>query len=209
VEIESMMRSLPSLARWLGVAAALGACPHAAQSEPVTVSCEHHLFGGPTGEIGQSSGAYTPMTLTYTGEATGKLEVKAVFGEMSLAANKKTAEEDNGDGKKSTVTGITASGTATVTMPDKAAIESCVASKLTPEEAKDEDLSFMRLLSCMTSAPPTAAKVPVTVAVRVILYPGDDGSSVEIDRTYPDPAKVPGGTIKVASDSRNCHSGAK
>ena len=150
------MRSLRSLAPWLGVAAALGACPHAALSEPITVSCEHHLFGSATGDAGTASGAYTPMTLSYTGDATGTLVVKAVFGEMSLRADKKTAEEDNGDGKKSTVTGITASGTATVTMPDKAAIEQCVASKLTPEEAKDEDLSFMRLLSCTVSAPPSA-----------------------------------------------------
>jgi hypothetical protein len=80
------------------------------------------------------------MTLLYEGDASGTLKVKASFGEMVLPATKEEREAVDADGKSYTATGIRAFGPATVLMPDKAAIETCVKAKLKPEEAQDEDI---------------------------------------------------------------------
>jgi hypothetical protein len=129
-----------------------------AQAEPINILCE-------------DAGEKTPakLTLTYEGDSSGTLTVKAPFGEMSLPATKEQ-REDVEDGEKLTATGIRAFGPATVTMPDKAAIEACVKGKLKPDEAQDEDIVATVLGSCAQAALPSKEPIAVKATVAIGIY---------------------------------------
>jgi hypothetical protein len=91
-------------------------------------------------------------------------------------------------------------------MPDKAAIESCVAAKLKTEDAKDADLAFMATMSCAAAAAPGPNPVPVVVSVEIVLTSTAPGQwevlTVDMKRTFAEPNALPGGKITVESDPR-------
>jgi hypothetical protein len=92
------------------VGVSMAACA-SSQAETLMLNCTEKSFG-----------KTSDLTLTYDGNGSGTLKVKGSYGEMALPASK----EERTDKSGAKVTGIRASGPATVLMPDKAAIEACV-----------------------------------------------------------------------------------
>jgi hypothetical protein len=157
---------------------ALAAPGHA---ETVTIACE----ANPT--------LNTPeMTIVYEGEAEGTLTITAPFGAMSLPATKEDREGTDEKGQPISATGIRAAGPATVQMPDKGAIESCVTGKLPPDQLADSDIVFVTVMGCANEAPlgpePIAINASAEIALAPLVYVG-------ITRTYAEPTDLAVGTI--------------
>jgi hypothetical protein len=191
----------------IGIFASLCASAAAANAETIALTCAPHDVGAPTGA------AATPptgaMTIAYSGAAAGTLTVKGPFGEMALPASIELREgtvEGVNDGKPYSAVGVRAAGPAKLLMPDKAAIEACVAAKLKPDDAKDADLAFMAAMSCTASAPPGANPVPVAASVEIALTAVAPGQwevlTVDMKRTFAEPSALPGGALTVESDPR-------
>jgi hypothetical protein len=145
------------------------------------------------------------LTLTYNGGASGTLDVQAPFGEMSLPATKEE-REDIEDGEKITATGIRAFGPATVTMPDKAAIEACVKGKLRPEEFQHEDIVATVLSPCAQAASPSKEPIAIKATVEIGIY-DPPSADVELTRAFLQPSTLPGGAIKIETMPANCNVG--
>lgn len=155
----------------------------AAAAETVTVKCAGQEFGKPY-----------EITLVYEGEDSGSMTVGGSFGEMSLPAAKKQREGVNTDGDKVTATEIWASGEVPLIVPDKAGIETCIKSKLPPDQVGDSDIVFSTIPSCAASAPPTPQPIPVKVYAEIgILDP--QTIFVTFKRTYLEKTDLPDGTM--------------
>ncbi|MBI1385797.1 MAG: hypothetical protein GC150_12885 [Rhizobiales bacterium] len=159
-----MFHRLPIAA--VSTALALGAVTPAAIAESIAISCEVRETATPS-----------PMTLTYEGGANGTLAIAASFGEVSLPASREDAEVEV-DGQKAKQTGIRAFGAARVLMPEKGALETCIAGKRTPGEVDD----ILGLLACQ----PTVALAPaeVTLSVEVLIGGAVAEPFVFLKRTY-------------------------
>ena len=144
-----------------------------------------------------------PMTLDYAGEETGTLTVKAAFGEMTLPAAKKGHETQIGQGQA-----IDGFGMMETTMPDLAALESCIASKMAPGEDSNDDSYLNARDACLSDTPPSTAPVKVKGQVKVGLIPGDMPEEVavivEVRRTYDAQTNGPKGTTTIESFPANC-----
>jgi hypothetical protein len=141
--------------------------------------------------------APSAMTLVYEGEESGTLTVTDSSGTFSLPARMETREGEV-DGTPMKATGILANGPVAAMMPDKAAIEACVRSKLSGDLLEDSDVVFTTALGCSTSAP--MAKEPVQVNAKVevsVVEPPD--AYVFITRTYVEPSSLAGGKIELSS----------
>jgi hypothetical protein len=169
----------------------LGAPLHA---ETLTVTCE---------DAGEKAPA--ALTLGYEGGASGTLTVKAPFGEMSLPATKEQREDGEG-GKNLAATGIRAFGPASVIMPDKAAIEACVAQKLKLDEAQDEDIVATVLGSCAEAAAPSKEPIAIKATVETGIY-DPPSADVELTRTFLEASTVAGGSLKIETTPANCNVG--
>jgi hypothetical protein len=177
-----------------------------ASAERFELKCEPHDVGGPAVT---TQAASVTMTLAYDGDASGTLMVTGPFGEMTLPASKESRSgtvEGVNDGKSYIAVGIRAAGSSVVLMPSKAAVEACVAGKLSPEDAKDADLAFMAAISCTGSAAQGANPVPVNASVEIALTSNGPGQweilTVYMKRTFVQPSTLPGGKITVESDPR-------
>ena len=80
--------------------------------------------------------APSEMTLVYEGDDSGTLTVTDSSGAFSLPASMEKREGDV-DGTPTKATGILANGPVSILMPDKAAIEACVKSKLSGDLLQD------------------------------------------------------------------------
>ncbi len=134
------------------------------------------------------------MTLSYSGEETGLLDALGGFGEMHLPASL-TRQESEADGETFQSLGIRGAGRAALAMPDKGALEACVAGKDGGPSDRDKLAYVVHL--CQNELPlaePTAVDVEVSVVVI-------DGSVevVTIGRTYLDESTVAGGRITLES----------
>jgi hypothetical protein len=132
------------------------------------------------------------MTITYEGEAEGTLTITAPFGEMSLPATKEDREATDATGQPISATGIRAAGPATVQMPDKAAIESCVKGKLPPDQLADSDIVFVTVMGCAQEAPLGAEPIAINASAEIALAPL---VYVGVTRTYAEPTDLAVGTI--------------
>lgn len=141
----------------------------------------------------EDAGGKSRIDLVYSGDATGTLHVKAGFGEMDLPATK----ELRGDGAAA-ITGIRADGDTTALMPGMAALDDCVAGKLTPEQQTDKDLVFMQRLSCQQSVPVGATPVPVHLSAEIAVGEADF-LYVYLIRTYLEKSRIGDEPIKVES----------
>src|SRR5262249_43476677 len=108
--------------------------------------------------------APSEMTLVYEGSDSGTLTVTDTSGAFSLPARMETRQGDV-DGTPTKATGILANGPVSIRMPDKAAIEACVSSKLSGELLADPDVVFTTALGCGSSVP--MGKEPVQVNAKV------------------------------------------
>ena len=160
------------------------ACPFApAHAETITLACEANpAFNAPA------------MTLVYEGEAKGTLTITAPFGEMRFPASKSTRKGTDEKGKPISATGILGNGPATVRMPDKAAIESCVTKRLPKDQLADSDLVFMAVMDCANKAPLGAEPIRINASVEITIEPL---VHVGLTRTYIEPAQLAVRTIKL------------
>jgi hypothetical protein len=153
------------------------------EAETVSIACDANpAFNAPE------------MTIVYEGEADGTLTVTGAFGEMSLPATKEHREGTDEKGQPISATGIRASGPATVAMPEKAAIESCVKGKLPPDQLSDSDIVFMTVMSCVGEVPPGAGPVAINASVEIALEPLVYAG---VTRTYAEPTDLAVGTISL------------
>jgi hypothetical protein len=150
-------------------------------AETVTIACE----ANPTLNAPE-------MTIVYEGEAEGTLTIAAPFGEMSLPATKESREGTDETGQPISATGIRAAGPATVQMPDKAAIESCVKGKLPPDQLADSDIVFVTVIGCANEAPLGAEPIAINASAEIALAPL---VYVGVTRTYTEPTDLAVGTI--------------
>jgi hypothetical protein len=164
-------------------AALAGLCAPPAHAETITLICEAN----------PPSNA-PAMALVYDGDAKGTLTITGAFGKISLPATKATRRGTDEKGKPISATGILGGGPATVTMPDKAAIEACVKQKLPADQLKDADLVFMGVMDCADEVPVGAAPVEINAAAEIALEPL---VYVGLTRTYLEPTSLAGGPIKL------------
>jgi hypothetical protein len=132
------------------------------------------------------------MTIVYDGESEGTLTITAPFGVMSLPATRESREGTDETGQPLSATGIRAAGPATVQMPDKAAIESCVRAKLPPDQLTDSDIVFVTVMSCAREAPVGAEPIAIDASAEIALAPL---VYVGVTRTYSEPTDLAVGTI--------------
>jgi hypothetical protein len=133
------------------------------------------------------------MTFVYEGDDSGTLTISGSFGEMSFKAGKR--ERDSVvDGENIHATQFWGGGEVPLIMPDKAAIEACVAHKLPPEQIKDADIVFVTLPSCAVAAPPTAQPIPVKVYAEVTFLDPETVYAT-FKRTYLEKTDLPDGEI--------------
>ena len=155
----------------------------AASAETLTTKC-----------VGQEFGKPYEMTMVYEGGDSGTMTITGSFGEMSLPAAKKQRDGVNADGDKISATEIWASGEVPLIVPQKAAIESCIKGKLTPEQATDSDIVFSTIGSCAAASPPTAQPIPTKVYAEIgVLDP--QTIFLTFKRTYLEKTDLPEGTI--------------
>jgi hypothetical protein len=141
--------------------------------------------------------APSEMTLVYEGDDSGTLTVTDSTGAFSLPARMETREGEV-DGVPAKATGILANGPVSTIMPDKAAIEACVKSKLSGELLADADVVFGTALGCSSSAPMGNEPVAVNANVEIsVVEP--PGAYVFITRTYAEPSSLAGGKIELSS----------
>jgi hypothetical protein len=141
--------------------------------------------------------APSEMTLVYEGDGSGTLTVTDSSGAFSLPARMETRAGEV-DGTPTKATGILANGPVSTMMPDKAAIEACVRSKLSGDLLADSDVVFTTALGCSTSAP--MGKEPVQVNAKVEISLVEPPSAyVFITRTYAERSSLAGGKIQLSS----------
>ena len=150
----------------------------ASAAHAISLSCEVKEHpNSPASEI-------TQMQLTYKGGDSGVLHIKAAFGEMDVSAVKRSGDEGNG-----VITGISAFGETKALMPDQAALEDCVAAKLSTEQQADADLIFMQRMSCGQTTPIGAAAVPIKLTVA-IAFDGKSFLTVQVTRTFLEKSRI-------------------
>jgi len=137
----------------------------------------------------RDSGKDVPFTATYDGDADGTLTVKSPDGTMTLKARYIEQDADNW--------GIDGYGPASVTMPDRAAMEACLKAKAQPGDLDDPDVVTVLALDCQTSVAPSAA--PVAISAEVEISAIDGGLNAFITRKYADTSPVAGGHIELSS----------
>ena len=132
-----------------------------------------------------------PLMLTFDGDASGgTLAVKSPWGDMSFA-NVRLAGDPAGD------FGVRASGPATILMPDKAAMEACLADRGKGEEKTDADLLALFIQGCATRVAEGPAPVAASVTFEISVI--DGAPNIFFTRRYVDKSPVAGDTIEVAS----------
>ncbi len=173
-----LLRASILLLALIGTGVSLSSAVHA---DTLTINCVEKSFG-----------KTSDLTLIYEGSDSGTLTIKAPYGEMALPANKEERTDENG----AKVTGVRASGPATVLMPDKAAIEACVKGKLKPEQAADEDIVSTVIGSCAADAPIGKEPIPIQGYAEIAIMEPPP-AYVFITRTYVESTTLAGGKIKL------------
>lgn len=140
------------------------------------------------------------MAIRFEGNDKGALTITGSFGEMRLPAVREARRTTDEDGEQRAVTGIRAYGPASVTMPEKTAIETCVKQRLTPGQMTDPDIVFTTVVGCAGAAPEAAGPVPVDATAEIALTPD---VYVDLTRTYAQPTDLVIGRIAVEA-SPNC-----
>lgn len=153
-----------------------------AHAETVTLKCEGNEFGK----------SYE-MTMIYNGDSR-TLKITGAFGEMTLPAAKKAREAGSADGGKINAMEIWASAEASLVVPEKAAIEACIKSKLPPDQAADPDIVFSTIPSCAAAAPPTPQPIPVKVYAEIGILDAQT-IFVTFKRTYLEQTALPDGKL--------------
>lgn len=173
---------------------------------PLHLQCLLQDIGAPTNQTPTTANA---VDLTYDGESVGTLSVKGSIGELTLPATRQDVEGSVAginDGKPYKVIGIRSSGPGSILMPDKAEIETCVASKVKQDDPDYADLAFMATMSCAASSPVKKSPVPIDASVEIAITEMQDKFEIQtvfMKRTFAEPSMLPGGSITIESNL-NC-----
>lgn len=169
----------------LGLLLLIGGCTAGGAVETMSVACEPAMSGFPA------------MSLVYEGDESGTLKVSGEFGEMTLPATKseRTGEVD---GEELSVTGIQAFGQASVLMPERTAIEACIAGQAKGDAAQDPDMVMMFADSCRREAPMGTAPVPITAKIEIATLDAPDIYAYFVF-IYEEKSDVPGEHITIES----------
>jgi hypothetical protein len=162
-----------SAAAWLALVASAGA-----DATTLTFTC-----------TSRDSGKDVPFTATYDGDARGTLTLKSADGEMDLKATYIEQDADNW--------GINGVGPASLIMPDKAAMEACLAAKGKPGDLQDADILTVLVLGCQSTV--KASATPVAISAEVEIADTDGELDTFVTRKYADASPVAGGHIELAS----------
>ena len=141
--------------------------------------------------------APSEMTLVYDGDDSGTLTVTGPSGAYSLPASLERRESEV-DGELVKATGIRANGAVSTIMPDKAAIEACIKSKVSGELLEDADVVFSTALGCSGSVPMGTEPVGINANVEIAVLE-QPSAYVFITRTYDEPTSLAGGKIELSS----------
>lgn len=141
--------------------------------------------------------APSEMTLVYEGDDSGTLTVTESSGTFSLPASLERRESEV-DGELIKAKGIRANGAVSTIMPDKAAIEECIKSKVSGELLEDADVVFTTALGCSGSVPMGTEPVGINANVEIAVLEQPD-AYVFITRTYDEPTSLAGGKIELSS----------
>jgi len=170
----------------LGLTLSIGGCGAAA--ETMSIECQAAGKGG-----------LPAMSLVYEGGESGTLRIASTLGEMALDATRQEREGEN-EGVKYTVIGIRAFGPANVLMPERTAMETCIAGKATGDQANDADFVTMFSDACRREVPLGTAPVPITANVEIaVTEQFGAGAYVYLILTYGEKSKVPGEHIAINS----------
>lgn len=130
-------------------------------------------------------------TFDYNGGASGTLKVAGFFGDMQLTA-RRTDKTSTAGGETFEIIGISARGPANARMPEKAAMESCLAKN---SKLDDADLVYhTNLCQQQTPLSKTPVAIDADITITVLEAPNAD---VYITRSFKDASPTTGKPIKV------------
>jgi len=167
--------------------------PSRAFAESIVITC---AVENPA--VGPDSGS---LTVTYTGDATGTLSVKASGYEFSVPA-KKIVQADL------PAPVIQAYDKTTAAMPDLAALEACIKKILDPADAADNRAYDGAAMTCAQDLQPGTAPMPIKAAANISLLPGKASGTmapvVEVSRYYEGKTARPGGPTRLDTFPSGC-----
>lgn len=173
---------------------ALASCP--ATAATLTLTCERSDV-----IVSAWNG---PMTITYTGEADGTLQLKAPYGELTMPAKLVSHAMADGTGGRA----IKAYADSSMTMPDLPTLEACVAKQIEPGQEADADMYDTARDACLAQVPLTPSPIPMTAQIDVGIFPGEPpakyGLVIEVKRTYLEKTKSPSGKTRIDSFPAKC-----
>ena len=193
------VRSARAPATLIFAAGMLGVLSPIASAATITIACpkEDLIVSGWNG----------PIVFTYDGDATGTLKAKSGTFELSMPAKMEEISRVV-DGVRHKTTAIRAFDKASSRMPELAALEACIAKAIDPAEAQDSDAYLNARDGCLPNTPISAAPVPITAFINIGIVPGEKPEElapiVEIQRTYTDKTKAPGGTTRIDTFPGSC-----
>jgi hypothetical protein len=159
------------MGRWIAVpvaAALLAGLPGVAQAVTLKFDC-----------VERDTPANAAMRLTYDGDESGTLRVEASFGTFMLSATK---VEPAG----AMTMGIRAFGSASVRMPEQAALEACVRGKASADVPLDDDSAVFFTSGCQQSVAPAPEPVGAAVSIELVRDQGPETQAF-LRRTYATP----------------------
>ena len=162
----------------------------------IKVACEGESVTIP----GWTSGT---MNVIYDDSEKGKIAIKGPHTDFSLPATLISMASAD---PPSNI--ISASGQTQAVMPDLAAVDSCVASKVSPDQKNDRDVYLITALSCIEGAPPSAGPVPIIASVKLGLMKGEatepPDTWLEGEITYTDKSAGPDGKLTIPLFPKEC-----
>ena len=158
--------------------------PAQAMAATQTLNCTLEVF-----DKDNPSGKTVPLTFTFDRDAK-TLAVTSPWGDMSFA-NTMLAGDPAGD------YGVRASGPATIIMPDKAAMEACLAAKGEGEAKTDPDMLALYAQSCVQQAGDSPAPVAASVTFEISVI--ENTPNIFFTRKYVEKSPVAGDYIELAS----------
>ena len=146
-----------------------------------------------------------PLTISYSGGASGDAAVKSEHVTFSLPAQTGTATAADGT-ERPTIIG---SGETSSVMPYPQTLKACIDAALPPEQANDEDMQFQALRGCASKVAVSPSPIGVQASMTIIvggLMPGDNPNKVvvAIKRSYADLKTASGAAVTIRTSPDDC-----
>ena len=123
-----------------------------------------------------------------------RLLLSGQFGDAAIRASKSVATKELG-GKRMSIVTIQGTGPATLAMPDKRALEACIANRLDPSTKDDKDMVLYFAMGCSVSLP-HATPTPIKLRLALIMVDSPD-PDILMERTFQESSPGAGGPISI------------